>query len=481
MRRSLLVTLVLLVLGSNTGAPAASPVGRVDAPYRAFQASSYWNTPLCTNAPRDANSANMIEFLKSDNVAPFIKFAGVQSDGGWGNPIYWAKPTDPVYEVAGTRYTLPPEFSRLRIPSGAQPAATSDGEFTVYDLEAGGVAHLWRATYDAGANTWSADGGAYYYVNSNGLHGSVSGSDDRRNTGHRGAAPPVHAVRWDEVQAGSVDHVLKIAINTARRDFVFPMVGSDGNSVDQNAPPQGARLRIKPSVDLTRLGLSPAALVVSRALQQYGAMVGDQSGGATMLKVENTVAEGKGSLWDGVLGVDSLSAIPFDSYEFIRLGYNPADSPNCKAKKFYRATSDVHIVAKRPNRNFGANRRVRVMGGKRAIGLLRFDIVDGSQVSGAVLRLYSRSEVQGIDVRSVESNSWKERRVTWNRAPQLGPVIASAGPLGANSLVEIDVTSAIRDAGNHSFAITARSTVPALFDSKEAATGLAGELVITRL
>ena len=74
---------------------------------------------------------------------------------------------------------------------------------------------------------------------------------------------------------------------------VFPMVGSDGSSSNPSAPPQGLRFRIKPSVDLDSLGLPRQALVIARALQQYGFYIGD-SGGVTALKLEDTRLEGRG-------------------------------------------------------------------------------------------------------------------------------------------------------------------------------------------
>ena len=84
---------------------------------------------------------------------------------------------------------------------------------------------------------------------------------------------------------------------------------------------EGTRIRIKLSVDLHGLGLSPQALVVATALQTYGAVIGDQSGASVELKVENMVAEGKGWLWDGLLSSGALSAIPLDDFEIIQLGY----------------------------------------------------------------------------------------------------------------------------------------------------------------
>jgi hypothetical protein len=114
---------------------------------------------------------------------------------------------------------------------------------------------------------------------------------------------------------------LKIAIGTAHEDHVWPMTGSDGNSTDEFAPPEGARLRLRPSIDLDELDLTDAQQTIAAALQKYGAVIGDQSGSTTVLKLENTVAEGRGQLWAGVLGPDSLSVFELDDFEVIELGY----------------------------------------------------------------------------------------------------------------------------------------------------------------
>jgi hypothetical protein len=291
-------------------------------PYRAFSEASYWNTRLPATAPADPDSKAIVKFLKRDNGYNFVRLAGTDSTGRWGNPIYWSGQDDPVYHVVNTcNYRQPPEFHDVRIPAGANPDPTSDAAMTIYDVDRGLVYAMHSGSYDAEPDTWSACGGTVYYLGSNGLHGKLHMSNEPRNTGHRGVPPPTYAVRFDEIEGGSINHVLKIAVSAASRDHVFPMVGSDGVSTDPSAPPEGARLRIKPKIDLEKLDLSPAALVIARTLQRYGAVIGDQSGGNVNLKVENTVAEGLGQRWQGVLSANSLSAIPLGAYEVVELGY----------------------------------------------------------------------------------------------------------------------------------------------------------------
>lgn len=290
----------------------------------AFGSTSYWNTALPADVPLDPDSTAMIAWLQGDNVGNYIRLGGTGSNGLWGNPVYWSRDGDPTYHVINTcRFAQPPEFAQIRIPKGAASDATSDSAMTVYDTQKGLVYGLWKASYDAALDRWSACGGAVYYLNSNGLDHEAAGSDEPRNNGHRGLPPSTYAVLFDDIRHGAINHVLKISVNHTGCAFVFPMVGDECGTTAALAPPEGTRVRIKPSVDLSRLGLSPAAMVIARALQRYGAVIGDQSGGPATLKVENTTAEGRGQLWTGILNADSLHAIPLDAFEVIRPGWRP--------------------------------------------------------------------------------------------------------------------------------------------------------------
>jgi hypothetical protein len=321
-RLRLIVPIAAVAVALIVEVVVASPAGAI-TPVRAFSSTSWWNTPLPADAPLHPNSAGMVSWLKSDNSANFLHLAGTTSTGAWGMPVYWADAGDQIYDVVQTKWTLTPEFNSLRIPEEAQPDPTDDAEMVIYDLEAGYVVSMYEAKYISVTDTWSAGGGSVYYLGSNGLHGSLTESDDDRNFGHRGVSPSLGVVRWDEINADSLNHVLKIAVNTTKDAHVFPMIDDEDGTTAAMAPPEGTRIRIKPSVDLGSLGLSAGARVIATALQKYGAVIGDQSGGNSTLKVENTVAEGRGWLWNGVLSASSLEAIPLESYEVIQHGYKP--------------------------------------------------------------------------------------------------------------------------------------------------------------
>jgi len=296
--------------------------------YRAFDSGSWWNTPLPNDAPMHSAGAEILDYLRTgaQSREGCLLLAGA-GESRWGQPIYWARPSDPVYDVTGLEHDRPPELARLRIPTDAQPADNSDDTMTIYDLRERYVVALTGAEYDEDDDSWTARGGTVTYLDSNGLHVATGLSDDRRNRGtHRGNNGATMAVAWEEVREGAVRHVLKVASGpeVANR-HVFPMVGSDGDYEGKNprVPPQGLRMRIKPSVDLGEFELNPDALVIARALQRYGFYIGD-SGGRTSLKLENTVAEGRGQLWN--LRDDALCSLPFttDYWDVVAEGYDPS-------------------------------------------------------------------------------------------------------------------------------------------------------------
>jgi hypothetical protein len=306
------------MVGALTAIPTA------DAVYRPFSDRSYWNRPLPIDAPRHPDSDRILEFLRVDNETNYLTLAGASRTGEWGMPVYWPGLAAPVYDVGrNCPFDQPPEFNRVRIPRGARPDPTNDAEMTVVDVNRGIVYGFHQARYDRATDRWTACGGTVYYLSSNGLHGDLAASDEDRNRGHRGIPPTVSVVRYAQVMSGSIDHILKIAVNTTACRHVFPMTDDECGTTARYAPPEGTRIRIRPGVDLRRLHLSPAAMVIARALKRYGAIIGDQSGGPIALKLENTVAEGRGFLWNGVLTPTSLQAIPLRYFEVIAPGYRP--------------------------------------------------------------------------------------------------------------------------------------------------------------
>lgn len=311
------VTAAAIAFALTAPLPAADATSATPAdPFE----DSYWTTPLEHDAPQHPLSSGIIDFLVADNdLDGCITLAG--GDGNnWGMPIFTADASTPVYEVPTRKYYVPPEFAALRIPDAAIAADNSDSQLVIYDTVAGHVVELSKAEYESATGSWSVGGGSVAYLGSNGLYSQVVGSNDPRNGGsYRGYNGAVAAVHYDEVAAGQIRRVHKVSIDNSNEAFIFPFKGSDGDLTHSLVPLQGARIRIKPDVDLTKKGLSPQALVIARGLQEYGMVVGDTSGGAIVLTLEDTINSGRGDLWD--LNRTSLCAITGDDLEVVLTGF----------------------------------------------------------------------------------------------------------------------------------------------------------------
>jgi hypothetical protein len=319
---------VVTLSGHDEPEAPDSPPPTAEPDERAFSSDSWWNTPLPTDAPADPDSRAILRYLStgSESGMGCLTLAGA-GDNPWGQPIFTSRRSDPEYSVEVTAPVRLPELDNVRMPLAAEPAGTSDGAMTLYDPRRGYVVMFTRLHYDEDADSWSAAGATVTYLDSNGLHVDTGLSDDPRNQGsHRGNNGATAAVLWDEVREGAILHVLKMAAGPeVSEEYVFPMVGSDGDSAPApGIPPQGLRLRIKPTVDLDELDLDPQALVIARALQLYGTYIGD-SGGRNALKLENTMVQGEGQKWD--VDAEALCQLPFspEYWDVIEAGYDPSE------------------------------------------------------------------------------------------------------------------------------------------------------------
>jgi hypothetical protein len=75
-----------------------------------------------------------------------------------------------------------------------------------------------------------------------------------------------------------IDHALALAIPDPRAGlYSLPAARTDGQSSDPATLPEGARLRLDPSLNLKALHLPPLTLAMARAAQHYGIIVRDTS------------------------------------------------------------------------------------------------------------------------------------------------------------------------------------------------------------
>lgn len=122
-------------------------------------------------------------------------------------------------------------------------------------------------------------------------------------------------LRPDELQNGSIDHMLGIVIGKDKgTGHAWPARSGDGTGTNPDGVPMGTVFRLDADFDIS--GYDPAAQVILRALQQHGAVVYDSMGvgevGAKLLVMSNG--------WEGTdytTAQRQLNSIPIDAFEAV--------------------------------------------------------------------------------------------------------------------------------------------------------------------
>ncbi len=141
----------------------------------------------------------------------------------------------------------------------------SDRHALMIDADTCTLYELYAARWNAGEPT--AGSGAIFDLTSNELRPAGWTSADA-------AGLPIFPglVRWDEVQAGAIDHTIRFTVACTSRRYVWPARHQAGQA-DRRCPPMGARFRLKAGFDISGFGAN--AQVVLLAMQRYGLIVAD--------------------------------------------------------------------------------------------------------------------------------------------------------------------------------------------------------------
>jgi hypothetical protein len=230
-----------------------------------------WFEPVPEDAAVDERS--------EDYVAQLLTEIPLVSVNGWTVPVYETDGSAPRYTVDATEdftaggWSLPD----VPIPDAAAPDPQDDGHMVVLDRSSECVYEFWQARREG--ETWTAS-----WVNATPADGDGIYPDGLSS--RAGGLSAAAGLIWpQELRAGEIDHALVFAYPFTRAgDPTAPATASDGRTDGEEAPalPMGARLRLDPSLDLDSLGLSRSERTIARALQEYGMILGDSSGGFTI-------------------------------------------------------------------------------------------------------------------------------------------------------------------------------------------------------
>lgn len=284
-----------------------------------YPKDNWWNLEV-TDFPVDPNSDAYIAFIGRDMrthpdfakppygipyiVVPgdqplepitYVKY-GNESDSEWsGRPGGFPIPVEARTEE---------NWIQQGVPGGH---TTGDRHLSIIDRDNWVLYELWNTYWNVELQRWEAGSGAVFDLNSN----------QRRPEGWTSADAAGMAlfpgyVRYDEVFGqGEIEHAFRVTLSTTN-GYVWPANHKAGAT--QGALPMGARLRLKPDVDLS--GYPPEAQKIFRALKKYGLIVADNGG---PLFITGTMDP----RWNNHILNPAFHSLTGKDFEVLELGYEP--------------------------------------------------------------------------------------------------------------------------------------------------------------
>ncbi|MGH2877348.1 MAG: hypothetical protein ACRDLV_13935 [Solirubrobacteraceae bacterium] len=166
-------------------------------------------------------------------------------------------------ESDGHRYPLP---RNVPIEGGAR--STGDRHVIVVDRATCVDYELFDARPVDGGRRWTAGSGAIFNLRSDRLRPVGWTSADAAGL----PILPGLAI-YGQVAAGAIDHALRFTAPCTGGRYVYPARHIAPSCSGPHAPPMGLRVRLKASVDISRLPRQ--ARIVAQALKRYGMILAD--------------------------------------------------------------------------------------------------------------------------------------------------------------------------------------------------------------
>jgi hypothetical protein len=313
--------------------PGSGEIAREEsAPFRFFAPTSFWNAPVPADAPLDPSSGSVVRAL--------VEKVGAEEETGRGPWIDTTSWTLPVYTVPADQPTVPVQleggdpkdslasaFSAVPLPSDAQPAGGSDKELVVWQPSTERLWEFWRLEHKAGG--WQASGGgAMQDVSAQqGVYGPEVWPGAKPWWGANGSSLSNLGgmISLEDLKLGQINHALTIGAGETRAGvYASPAQRTDGTSKDPLSLPEGAHLRLNPSVNLVALHLPRLTLMIAEAAQRYGVIVTDSGPNVGFATQDPTPTgtepfAGPSGYFEGKTPSELLASFPWGDLELLKM------------------------------------------------------------------------------------------------------------------------------------------------------------------
>ena len=326
MARSLtaLVVLAAVACGGSSGDGSPSGGSPTPAPSAPVASSAYfppqavWYRDVST-APLDPQSSAVIANLDRAGWGlgrMQIDFSIEVLAADPGTPLRPFTPTEDFFEPDCDLAPVPvPGGGALEGEQGYECRGDGDCHLIVADRSRMKLFEIWRADIRGD----SFRGGCLAVWDMTRVY-AASGRGEQC-TSADAAGYPIAPLLFDadEVAAGRIDHAIRFILPNATiraREYVHPAThGTRATSGPPDAPPYGARLRLRADYPLAALP-NEGARVVARAMQRYGMLLSDAGRVALTARSDRFTR----TKWAGLLGPLDLQALRPRDFEMVAAG-----------------------------------------------------------------------------------------------------------------------------------------------------------------
>jgi hypothetical protein len=281
--------------------------------------------PIGASPAIDPNSDALVADLAASTPSNPALWINIQE---YSIPVFWADSSTPLSRVnvtvlAGQGFGMgSPTSAMVPIPSGATPAGGTDRHLCIIDKAKHTEWGMWDASSSGG---WSASVAATADLSGTGVRPPKTGNATWwTSPGARACGFPLSAglITVEEIRKGKIEHALTIAYPHMRSHWYKSPASTAQGTTDQALPtrgvPCGGRFQLDPAVNVDTLPLSNTGKIIARALQQYGAFVGDFSGAISLYADASPEAL---AAWNGgLLKNGELSALDLKKLRVLAIG-----------------------------------------------------------------------------------------------------------------------------------------------------------------
>jgi hypothetical protein len=292
---SLSVAFLAGSLGVAPSAPASPPPGTT---CQVFPANNYWHADI-RHLPVHPRSQDWKQAMRSSSTLLHPDF-GPSGGQPYGIPY---DVVEDSHDKVSIDFTYASESDPGPYPFG--PDITIEGGSDRHALmvlaDECVLDELFNARWNGGDPT--AGSGAIFDLDSNALRPATWTSADA-------AGLPIFPglIRRDEVEAGVIDHAIRMTAERTDRRFIWPARHQAGAADNHNLPPMGAWFRLHGNFPLQ--GYETETRVILRAMKIHGMIVADNGsnwyfGGASEAGWSHEV-------------LDELKSIPAGAFQAVR-------------------------------------------------------------------------------------------------------------------------------------------------------------------